>query len=507
MKKIIQKYKNYHPSKWEALTFLLIPIFIGLLTSMNTDNDIWFLINTGKYILKNRFPTVDPFSFHQGLHLVVQQWIPDVLFYKIFELFSKTGIYLFVNLVNIYIVFITYKLLMLVSNKKRNLSVLITGIICTIFSLQFTYARPHILSSAIFITELYFLEKYFKTDNYKCLFILPFLSILLINTHASMWLMFFCLWIPFLLNTFKFKIGKIESSKKNNKSLFISFIISFICGIINPYGLKSMSYIFTSYGVYELNEMITEMNAINIHTTLGLLIFIIIFLVFIIYLVFNRKNIQARHFFLLLGTTYLALSAYRGYLFFLIAAIYPLAIYFEENFYVIKERANKKYFLCLIITSIFLIFIPITIIIKNNYISFDNPAKNGIDTIAKIEKNEKELKIYCTYGICNYAEYLNMKLYIDSRAEVFLKANNKKEDIFKEYFKLQNNQLNYKEFLDKYNFDYLIIVESDYLYQLMLNNKNDNYEMIYKDIILVSNYKRGFAKEGQQNYIVLKKVD
>ena len=51
MNYIINKYKNYHPSKWEALSFLLIPIFIGLLSTTKTDDDIWFILTTGKEII------------------------------------------------------------------------------------------------------------------------------------------------------------------------------------------------------------------------------------------------------------------------------------------------------------------------------------------------------------------------------------------------------------------------------------------------------------------------
>ena len=118
----MKKLLNYHPSKWEALAFLLIPIFVGMLTSTSFDNDIWFLINTGRYILNNGFPSIDPFTIHEGFSLVIQQWIPDVIFYSIFNWFGKMGLYVLTNLVNVYIAFITYKLLMLITDKKRNLS-------------------------------------------------------------------------------------------------------------------------------------------------------------------------------------------------------------------------------------------------------------------------------------------------------------------------------------------------------------------------------------------------
>ena len=83
----MKKLLNYHPSKWEALSFLLIPIFIGMLTSIcGGNNDIWFILNFGRYILNNGFPTIDPFTIHDGLEIIVQQWLSDIIFYSGYKL-------------------------------------------------------------------------------------------------------------------------------------------------------------------------------------------------------------------------------------------------------------------------------------------------------------------------------------------------------------------------------------------------------------------------------------
>lgn len=108
LKKLVNSIKNYHPSKWEAFCFFIIPFLVGLLTSSGFDGDIWFLLNYGRYILNHGFPTVDFFTIHEGLHLVIQQWLTDIIFYQSYQLLGKVGIYLIVNFVNIYIIFITY---------------------------------------------------------------------------------------------------------------------------------------------------------------------------------------------------------------------------------------------------------------------------------------------------------------------------------------------------------------------------------------------------------------
>ena len=73
-------------------------------------------------------------------------------------------------------------------------------------------------------------------------------------------------------------------------------------------------------------------------------------------------------------------------------------------------------------------------------------------------------------------EYMGYKCYIDPRAEVFYKSNNKKEDILVEYVNL-GTLVNPKNFLEKYNFDYLLVSKSDSLYYYL---KNLNYSIIYE---------------------------
>ena len=498
MKKIIEKYKNYHPSKWEILSYLLIPIFLGLLRLTNLGEDIWFIINNGRYILNHGFFTIDPFTMHEGLHVVVQQWLPDIIFYKSYDIMGSTGIYVVTQILNIYIIFITYKLLMLVTDKKRSLSVIFTIIISYLYAFMFLYARPQMFSTSILITELYFLEKYFKTNNWKNLISLPILSILLINMHASMWLMLFCFWLPFFLDTFNFKLGRLESKKKDRKYLFIFAIIAALCGFINPYGIKAMSYVLTSYGIPEINNFVAEMKIPDIHTLSGFITYMELAIVIIYYVVFNKNRIQLRYFFLLIGTLFLSISASRGILFFIISSIYPIAVIYKDKFRN-NENVDNKGIKMFIIFIILLIIIPSTIIIKNKSYVMDNIIGNGIDYIVKNEDDIKDLKIYCRYE-CNYAEWVGLKTYIDTRAEVFLKKNNKKADIFVELYDLQSGMIDYKKFLDKYDFDYLVVYIYDFLYDKLLDD--ENYEIVYENKI-----DKNDRKNKQTRYLVFKKVE
>ena len=61
---------------------------------------------------------------------------------------------------------------------------------------------------------------------------------------------------------------------------------------------------------------------------------------------------------------------------------------------------------------------------------------------------------------------------------MFLKSNNHKEDIMREYYFLQNGLLDYDKFINKYNFTHMIITKTDSLYDKV--SKDKRYKIIYK---------------------------
>ena len=64
-------------------------------------------------------------------------------------------------------------------------------------------------------------------------------------------------------------------------------------------------------------------------------------------------------------------------------------------------------------------------------------------------------------------------------AEVFNKKFNGQKDVLKEWNDLQNGRMKVEEFMDMYNFDYYVVEEDDYLYQMVFKD-NENYEMLVK---------------------------
>ena len=118
-------------------------------------------------------------------------------------------------------------------------------------------------------------------------------------------------------------------------------------------------------------------------------------------------------------------------------------------------------------------------IIKDYDVTKDYPDTK--DSIAYLTENtnEQEVVLYTSFFEGGYAEYKGFRAYIDARAEVFLKDNNRRRDVFSEYISLQNGSIHYKDFLSRYDFTHILVTETDIL-NLYLS-KDENYSILYED--------------------------
>ena len=483
MKKIWKKIKKYNPSYKICLLYFFIPIYLCSMISIDKEMDIWFLLNHGKYVIEHGFPTIEPFSMHQGFSFVMQQWLSAVIFYLSYTVLGKYGLLLVVNIVNLLILLFTYKLCVLLTDNRKRLSIVLTCITDILLLTSFIIPRPQIFTYLLLIITLYIMEKFIRCKDTKLLYLLPLISLLQINLHASMWFMIFLFMLPYVVRLF---INKL--SDKGDNSLFkviIIMIIMFLVGFINPYTTKNMFYVFTSYGNMYINRTVVEMfppiklldNKVqNTYTSIHYLTVLSIISIYIL----NRKaKLNLTHMLLLLGVLILATTSIRNFPLLVIGTVpflgYNLKFLFpkkKEFKHSIKDFLDRRYILALIILATFLIG---ALVIKE--VPFTNKLKPGIDYLEKNYDLEK-IVLYANYEDGSYAEYRGLKPYIDSRAEVFLESNNHKENIMKEFYFLQNGVLDYDKFISKYNFTHMIISKEDFLYYKVSNDKR--YKIIYK---------------------------
>lgn len=489
MKKLINKYRKWNPSIYATILLMIVPFLMYLLIDFKLDNDFWFLINTGKTILKEGFITVETFTIHSSLSFIPQQWLTDIIFYLIYSKFDIHGIYYLTILCNIVIVYLSYKLCLFVSKSNKK-SILITIIIDSfLIATQTISTRPQMFDIIVFISELFILEKYVFYGNKKYLYYIPLLSLVLINAHASMWLMLFVFMIPYIAEYIIKKIRK--EATFNIKPLLIIIVVSFLIGFVNPYGIEAIKYLFNSYGIKEINSIVLEMMPLTITSKLGLLVYSIIFiLLFSFYK--NKGNNKIRYFLLSLGVIFLSLSHFKATLYLMVVSIMVFGYNFKSN---VEEKKVK------VSTYEKIIYYLLTIA-SLTFIVFKTKLDYNVDIIDfadYLDKNANfEIKLYTDYNTGGYMEYRGYKCYIDPRAEVFLKSNNHKEDIFVEYYKLENYDIDVLMFLDKYKFDYLLVGDDSKVLLKELQ-RNKDYKVVYSKIINFKNGEKYYLFENISN--------
>lgn len=482
--KITDKFKNYKPPKFLIYLLLFLVVIVVFLKNKTLDNDTWFLLSHGKYVLENGIPFLEPFSMHEGFSFVMQQWLSATIFYLVYSLFGKLGLRILVSLVFSLIIYVLLKLTLLISNNKFYLVSLITFLI-SVFLIPCMVTRPQIFTYLILLFSMYLFELYIKTRKIKYLYILPILSLLLINLHASMWFMLFLFLLPFIIDSFNFKFKLIHGSNYFSIHIIISVLLMFFIGFINPYHLDAITYIFKSYNIEKINDYINEMRLVSIREFAGIIRYFLVFIILSIYILYRKNDLKLRHFLLLMGTIYLGISSYKGYNLFILGGIFPLSYYLNKEFLEYKKKNYSKKYIILSTIAIFLVvgvLAVISVFSNHETVVYEASAQLSVNYL---EKNyPKNIKLYTDYNSGSYALYKGFKVYIDPRAEVYLKSNNKKEDIYIEYYDLQHSLIDVSDFLEKYNFDVILLDTKDKIYDYFNDKEkqNDNlYKEVYKD--------------------------
>ena len=471
-------FKTYY---W--LLFLLIPMTFIVVYNVKPDNDIWFLLGNGRYIIKHGIPHIDPFTIHEGLDYIMQQWLSSAIMWKIYSWFGKRGILFFVMIISVALIGIYYKICKLISNNK-NVSLIIT-IIVFIPMFYFVVSRPQILTYLFLLIEILLLELYIKNDNAKYLIGLPILSLLEINFHSTMWPFLFIVILPYLLNCIRIK--NITVDKIRWKPLVIVLILMILVGFINPYGYENMLVIFNSYGSKTINIGIMEMQYLNVGTNLGKIALLFLIGYFCLTSLIKGKKLDIRHICLLSGFTILAFLHNKGLAYFLLALGIVSAYQFgnvdiEKFIKKIFGKYRKILFNLMPVMSLFvLVTFSYALFLSCKYYTWSTFSSNFEAANYIIENSDLEnVRLYTQFEHGGFFEYMGIKCYIDGRAELFLKKFNHKKDILDENYELENNRnFDLESFLNEYHFTHLFVSTNSLLHDYL--NKNDNYKVVYNE--------------------------
>lgn len=461
-------------------TILLFLLFLPcLLIRRALDNDTWFLLNSGRYVMEHGLPFIEPFSIHENLDFVLQQWLTDVIFWNIYSRFGENGLFLLVAICYAVIIYLMYKLTMKVSGRNFFVSFVITFLTCILI---FTYmvTRPTIFTLIIVMIELNILESYVLTGRNKYLLVLPILSLMMINLHAALWPMLFVMILPYIVSSFKFNIGFFKNEGFGKKYLLLTVVAMILIAFINPYGLDAITYLIKSVG-YPNMKNISEIQHPYVMDFTGAIVYSYIFLIALVYILYRKGSTKVQYFLLTMGTIFMVLISIRNVTYFGICSMFPLA-YYLKDFTIKKDESAKRNNKIRAVLIALIIIVLITGSYYNNI--RNNTYTKYLDlnnTIDYIYKNEdiSEVILYTGFNEGSLVQFRGIPSYIDPRAEVYFKRHNNGEDIFNEYFDLRDGNVYYKDILDKYGFTHLIVPKVESLSTYL--QKDSNYAIVYEN--------------------------
>ena len=224
-----KKTKKSINFKFNLLAIICISIFVIGIVEKTLQNDTYYTITLGKYILNNGIDMMEHFSWHQGLIYTYPHWLYDVLLYIVFNAFGFFGIYVSSVVLGIILGVSIYIVLSKIS--KNNLISFFVTLLVMFLGRHYITARAQLVTFILFVWTMYFIEMFLDTKKKRYAIGLILIPIAIANIHAAVFPFYFILFLPYIgeyiiallkenidLPTLLFlKSDKIEIKKLSNK--------------------------------------------------------------------------------------------------------------------------------------------------------------------------------------------------------------------------------------------------------------------------------------------------
>jgi len=520
-----------------TMAIILIVIFSVAVSPVTLQNDTFYTIKIGEYIVQNGITMQEPFAWHENLEYTFPHWAYDVLIYSIYNIGGMTGIYIstivFAAILGISMYFISVKL-----TKNRIISMLLTLVTMYLLS-PYICARAQLLTFILFIFTIYFIEKFLETGKLRYAIGLIIIPILIANLHVATFYFYFILYLPYIaeymmyvlsysntiisasvVDSIKRKIKKqgeteelLEKLKKaeekhkkleakederiqnpykikinyskNIKYLMVICIIALFTGFLTPLGATPYTYLIkTMQGISTKN--ISEHLPIVLANNTSVLIVLTVYLGI---LIITKVKIRISDAFMLLGLTLLTIFSRRqASMFFLIGVIIlnrlisELMINYNKDTIKRLEEVMSKIVSIAIISTIVIVISVFQYKPKadDKYIDenvYPVQAANWIKENLDVEN----IKLYNEYNFGSYLIYQNIPVFVDSRCDLYMPEFNENTYVFKDFLNLSGANLDYnqmKEKIEGYGFTHFIVSKGRKL-GMYLDFNEDKYKVIY----------------------------
>ena len=520
------------------MAIVCIIIFGTAMAPISLQNDTFYTIKIGQYIMENGISQYDPFSWHQNLPYTFPHWAYDVGMACIYNIGGMFGIYL--STVGLTTILAVVWFLVNCKLTKNKLSSFILTMALIYLMAPYIAARAQLI---LFTLEVFFIERFLDSKKIRYAIGLIILPAIIANVHLAVFPFYFVLFLPYigeyvfavladLPNIIrKFKIhridtkirkGKLVGEKKENKEklakeleekikkstenrerrkaraykldvprndnvrwLILIMVICAFTGFLTPLGDTPYTYLVkTMQG--NTTQNINEHLPIVLISAKPQLCVIALFLAI---LIFTDTKIRLKDFFMIGGLLLLALMSRRQMSMFALIGLIVLNR-------LIAQLANKydkdgcAKFIQKIQTPIGMMGLLLLVLIMcvpfvkpkmdNQFIPESDYPVQACDYILE-NMDYKNIKLYNEYNYGSYLIFRGIPVFIDSRADLYTPELNgdKDRDIFTDFMNISTLGQYYEELFEKYGITDVLTYKSSKLN--MLISRNEEYKVLYQD--------------------------
>ena len=188
--------------KFNVLAIFVIVLFCFALTPKTLQNDTYYTIAIGEYIMENGIDMQDAFSWHEDLPYTYPHWLYDVGTYLVFEageaigIGGFTAIYIATVILAITLGIVVYYAMNKIC-KNQLVSFFITlGVMDLLKS--FICARAQLVTYILFVLTILFIEQFIETKKKRYIVYLIIIPIIIANVHCAVWPFYFILYLPYI---------------------------------------------------------------------------------------------------------------------------------------------------------------------------------------------------------------------------------------------------------------------------------------------------------------------
>ncbi|MEP6921896.1 MAG: hypothetical protein ABI967_12285 [bacterium] len=453
--------------------FLLSLLSLAIRQSVSIDNDFWWHLKSGQYILQNAsIPHFDPFSFTKGgSEWIAHEWLSEVIMYAIFQLGGWTGLLLGFGIIITASLGICYY--------RCDGKPFIAGL--AVFSAAMASAplfglRPQMFTFLLASVFLAVLDRHLIQASSRLLWLLPALMLLWVNLHAG-FAMGLALILLFIV------MAVLDKEWKKITPLLKIFFVCVVVIPLNPNTFRMFSYPLETLSSPAMQTLIQEWFSPDFHQERFLPLAVLMLATFAV-LAVSPRRVRAGE---LLGLLVLSLAALRSGRHIPLFAIFSAPIFARHLHY---WTSTKKELITMrqepattiqIILNLALLLLP-TVVIIRQLIDFKNHEDEYVSqrfpraAVDFLQTNPSAGPMFNDYnwgGYLIWRLYPEGKVFIDGRADVY------GDDFVFEYLRTYQAEPNWRDRLDRYGIRTVLIEPHSHLANLLREEKG--WRKVFED--------------------------